>query len=274
MKTIRRALISILIMLMLLTGQGFAVLAEEIPAAADNAPAAAEEETGRTADEEADAAPEQAAADDADEAADPLEKRSITAKVVKDPEAGDDKSADSLYKECRKADIIIEGMMPKDAYAEAYPVPADRIDIEDKEVVTAYDITIYVDGNDGERTAWQPDEALSVEIKDSKLEKEDSDLEIYHIADISDKKADAEFVTEAKPEDGSVAFDAESFSVYAVVKAPEPVDLTPDPSKGCYLSVNRAPTEGEPRQEFYFSNVLNRNSAFYEYTSIADAAVW
>lgn len=265
MKTIRKALISILIMLMLLTGQGFAVLAEEIPAAeTDNAPAAAAEETDQTVDEEADAAPEQAAADDADEAAPSVEKRSITAKVVKDPEAGGDKSADILYKECRGADIVIEGMMPKDAYAEAYPVPAERIDIEDKEVVTAYDITIYVDGADGEKTAWQPDEALSVEIKDSKLEKEDSDLEIYHIADISDKKADAEFVTEAKPEDGSVAFDAESFSVYAVVKAPEPATLKP---AKCKLSVNPAGTEK------YFSNILNNKGAINEVTP-ENAAVW
>ncbi|MEM5769531.1 MAG: hypothetical protein AAGU32_14735, partial [Bacillota bacterium] len=102
--------------------------------------------------------------------------------------------------------ITISGLLPVRAYFTAFPVD---IELEDGEVLAAFDITIYdADGNE-----WQPDDSVHVSIETPDLEDVD-EVTVYHMED--------EYATPEMVETVNVAgttkveFDAESFSVYVI----------------------------------------------------------
>lgn len=109
-----------------------------------------------------------------------------------------------------QAVITLNGKMPEDAVAEAYPV---TVDIEGQNVLAAYDITIY----DAAGNVFQPEAgAIRVEIADAAVTEAlggNEDVSVYHM-----ENADAhpQLVEGVNTENQVVAFDAESFSIYAV----------------------------------------------------------
>ena len=118
---------------------------------------------------------------------------------------------DSSYNQ--KADdqtrIKLSGKLPGYTKVKAYPV---EIAIEGKEVLAAYDITIF-DENDEEYKV-SADNNVEVEITNEKIE-EAEDIEIYHK---EDEQAPEEKVEVDNKAYDTVTFKAESFSIYAVTE--------------------------------------------------------
>ena len=105
-----------------------------------------------------------------------------------------------------EARILLSGQLPEDAEAKAYPV---LVEIEGKQVLCAYDITVFDAGG----AIYEPAEPLLVNICSSLLDLgEDAQApEVYYVPD--DGQAES---VEGTFEDGSVTFAAPHFSVYAV----------------------------------------------------------
>ena len=113
-------------------------------------------------------------------------------------------------------DITISGILPADVTAEARSVDvSEREGFEELSVICAYDITLYSDGQE-----YEPENgSVSVTIKSSAIqqaEADGADLSVYHIDD-------EDIIKEApitESEGDTLIFEADSFSVYAVVKLP------------------------------------------------------
>lgn len=108
--------------------------------------------------------------------------------------------------------ITLTGEMPEEATASACPVD---ISMDGVNIISAYDITIY----DADGQEFQPSEEkpLQVKIEDEAVRKaleENTELEVYHL---EDAEAEPEQVQEVNLEAAAVEFQAESFSIYAVV---------------------------------------------------------
>lgn len=108
--------------------------------------------------------------------------------------------------------ITLTGEMPEEATASACPVD---ISMDGVNIISAYDITIY----DADGQEFQPSEEkpLQVKIEDDAVRKaleENAELEVYHL---EDAEAEPEQVQEVNLESAAVEFQAESFSIYAVV---------------------------------------------------------
>ena len=108
--------------------------------------------------------------------------------------------------------ITLTGEMPEGATASACPVD---ISMDGVNIISAYDITIY----DADGQEFQPSEEkpLQVKIEDDAVRKaleEKAELEVYHL---EDAEAEPEQVQEVNLESAAVEFQAESFSIYAVV---------------------------------------------------------
>ncbi|MBQ6382563.1 MAG: hypothetical protein IJJ42_03045 [Clostridia bacterium] len=156
---------------------------------------------------------------------------------------------------------------------EAYlEVSQNALNAEDISVIKAFDISI----KDGEGTHWEPTEdvLVTIELLDT------PSLTTPRIVHIPDGEG-----TEPEPiipevNNDVLSFRTESFSVYVVVEAPEPVsfgdtavstaELTGAHGQyGFYLSV----TQGQAYDN-YFTATVNGNGALTETTDINAAATW
>lgn len=129
-------------------------------------------------------------------------------------------------------------------------------------------------------TVWQPEEPLKVTISDEKIkkaDKEDTELLIYHL---EDEKAEPEYITDTEANKGKVSFEAESFSVYAVVAAPEAI---PDgntvqdttmirESKGVRLSISTTANTYYAKSET--NTKMSGFTLISRTTNIDEGAVW
>ncbi len=101
------------------------------------------------------------------------------------------------------------------------------------------------------------------------------DLQVVHFEDGAEEGEVIESVTENE-EDGSVVeFEAEGFSVYSIVEAPEPV------LNSISTLEELATVYGDPNGfvlsyggNNYFTNIVNSNSAYVETNNIAEASRW
>ena len=166
--------------------------------------------------------------------------------------------------------ITLNGMMPKNAAAEATDVTDDMEEPEDDSaVLAAYDISI----NDG-GSEFQPAEGnpIFVEISDPALSDSGS-ISIVHIAD----DGTTETVKHFTVEDGKVSFYATGFSIYEIVeisggsatdKAQTVDELTSERAQnsGFYLYYGSPPN--------FFTAELNKNNALVETTDRFAAATW
>ena len=140
--------------------------------------------------------------------------------------------------------------------------------------IRLFDISI-VDKDDHD-IKYQPAEGTTVDVR---IELTDSgsnnDLSVVHFEDENDNGSVVETSTETAAEGQVVEFQAEGFSVYAVVDAPEPVNYEPyklsstdeiDFGKAYLLSY------GSP--EKYFTSSLNGKGCLIENTDSSQAAEW
>ncbi len=179
--------------------------------------------------------------------------------------------------ETTEKSVILNGIMPKDASANAVDVTDQYTDesgctdiLEDNpnvSVLAAYDITI----TDGE-SEYQPDEdkPIQVVINDPILS-EDNSFELLHIQD----NGEIERITQFTVEDGKISFTAAGFSVYAIVDIAGPYS-TEEVSSLKDLEGNRA-TAGFCMyygNHKYFTNSLNGNGALIETNNVSSASTW
>jgi fibro-slime domain-containing protein len=189
------------------------------------------------------------------------------------------KQSFELYPEGKKSDktVTLNGMMPKDASAQAIDVTEDYTDGDgikeissdnpEASILAAYDISI-IDGKD----EYQPekDKPIRVEITNPQLDA-DRAVALWHIKDDGTKEKIKKF----KLEDGRITFNATGFSIYAIVDVNEPfnfetaktlADLT-----GTRAAQGLCLFYGDGK---YFTSSLNSNSALKETTDVEQAAVW
>ncbi len=189
--------------------------------------------------------------------------------------------------------VKLDGMMPKEASAEAVDVTEQRnaeeeelfgaASVTDAEleatlgdatlgdatedegnVIAAYDITI----KNGDEE-YQPGEErpIAVEIIDSRI-KADADLQLWHIKDDGTREQVYDFAIE----DGKVSFAAVGFSVYEVVDASYATDFSeltgPGSEYGFYLYYYNG------NNIKFITNTVNNNGAFTDNVNINNAAIW
>ena len=168
-----------------------------------------------------------------------------------DPETGD--SYSDVEDILGAKSVSLDGMMPKNAIAEAVDVTemysdAEAASLTDAEtassessIIAAYDITIK-DGED----EYQPsaNRPIAVAITDPVITT-DSNLRVFHIKDDGEK----EEITDFSVEDGRVSFSAVGFSVYEIVDdVVAPSDnaffdaIAAQGGEGFYVSLNAANT--------------------------------
>ncbi|WP_262121745.1 InlB B-repeat-containing protein [Anaerococcus sp. Marseille-Q5996] len=112
--------------------------------------------------------------------------------------------------------IKLSGKLPGYTKVKAYPV---EITIEGKEVLAAYDITIF-DENDDEYKVTEKND-IQVQITNQKI-KEADEVDVYHK---ENKFAPEEKISVENKSKDTVTFKAESFSIYAVT-SPEARAIT------------------------------------------------
>ena len=114
--------------------------------------------------------------------------------------------------------VEIDGLLPEDATVSVTPVTVS-VDCDGQivEAASAYDITIY--DKDGQKYKVTEDNNITVTISGTEiLEKlNGKKLGVYHMKDKYAAPDSAHKVADVTVEEGSVTFEAESFSVYALV---------------------------------------------------------
>ena len=109
--------------------------------------------------------------------------------------------------------IEIKGQLPVAVFAKAYPVLVEQ---PDKEVLCAYDITLYREDN----TVYEPagDKNITVSIQTAELEDSMQDteqpVEVYYVPEEGEPEPVASIVTEE-----GIQFDTTHFSVYMVTRS-------------------------------------------------------
>lgn len=103
--------------------------------------------------------------------------------------------------------IKLNGLLPVGARVKAYPV---EIKIEGQEVLAAYDITVF--DKDGKEYKVGPDNNIRVKITNKKIKKAKK-VDVYHK---ENEFAPEERIDVKTKTDDTVAFRADSFSIYAV----------------------------------------------------------
>lgn len=103
--------------------------------------------------------------------------------------------------------IKLNGLLPAGAKVKAYPV---EIKIEGQEVLAAYDITVF--DKDGKEYKVGPDNNIRVKITNKKIKKAKK-VDVYHK---ENEFAPEERIDNKTKTDDTVAFKADSFSIYAV----------------------------------------------------------
>ena len=154
--------------------------------------------------------------------------------------------------------VILDGLMPKEARAEAVDVTGN----EDP-VIAAYDITVF-DGNN----TYQPgdERPINVTIRDERISAMDG-IRLWHVKDDGSR----EEVTDFTVEDGQIRFDATGFSIYEIISpfderlVADTGELTASATQGFYLYYG---------EHNYFTNNLNGNNCLIETKNIDNASVW
>lgn len=114
-----------------------------------------------------------------------------------------------------KTSITLKGKLPENAVVKAYPAKLENDTLKQKNVLAAYDITIF----DAQGNEFEPDSAHPIEVTiDSnsiKEKKDSSHLNIYHM---DNAKAKPEAVNVKSVGTDKVIFEAKKFSIYVVAE--------------------------------------------------------
>ncbi|HAG05109.1 MAG TPA: hypothetical protein DCG28_06655 [Lachnospiraceae bacterium] len=156
------------------------------------------------------------------------------------------------------ASVVLEGLMPKNAQAEAVDVTDDC----GENTIAAYDITITNNGSE-----YQPGEErpVSVTVTDPNIS-ENADLQLWHIKDSGEREQITDFTVEGN----KISFEAVAFSVYEIVQGPDVYvptlsgasaleDIRPEngENKAFYISVSK----GTQNANYYFKNTIKYNAS-------------
>lgn len=121
-----------------------------------------------------------------------------------------------------KTSITLKGKLPENAVVKAYPVKLENDAFKQKNVLAAYDITIF----DAQGNEFEPDSAHPIEVTiDSnsiKEKKDSSHLNIYHM---DNAKAKPEAVNVKSVGTEKVIFEAKKFSIYVVADDATPAEM-------------------------------------------------
>ncbi|MCR5776206.1 MAG: InlB B-repeat-containing protein [Lachnospiraceae bacterium] len=152
--------------------------------------------------------------------------RAIDAVIYKNSDYSPIEEGMREYEAERNTEITLSGVMPDNAYSKAYPV---QLELTDKNVIAAYDITIFYENENGEEVVFNPNDnensdKIRVDITNDAIKEaieDERDLSVYHAENEFEKVENIEKLDDKKNDiDNSgdtVSFDAECFSVYAVV---------------------------------------------------------
>ncbi|MBQ6500437.1 MAG: hypothetical protein IJI87_03490, partial [Mogibacterium sp.] len=279
MKTIRKLTVLILVLTMLVTGSGLSVFAESAEELTNNDAAATAESIDVPEDEAV-----QADTDDNNDENQPSGDNAVTADdaITADdvsgetPYSGDPGPANAdeekqVIRQTIEADVsgsdasvVLTGKMPEDAAVTAEPADAG---VEGQKTVTAYNITIYADGEENKSDEWEPETEIKVSIGDESLAGIDNgtEVDVYHIPESSDgSQAEPEFVCKASVKNGKVTFDAESFSVYVIVQGPDAYTPEPTDVKNLNELASKAGDSDDTGNAFRLS--ILKNGAHYYFT--------
>ncbi|MBR2560990.1 MAG: hypothetical protein IKE31_02440 [Eubacterium sp.] len=139
--------------------------------------------------------------------------------------------------------------------------------------IRLFDIKIV--DRDDPAVMYQPAEGSSVDVR---IELADCESETLNVVHFADEQSDAEVVestTENTAEGTAAEFQAEGFSVYAIVEAPEPVHFNPygiDDVSGIAENQPYLLSYGSPQK--YFTAVLTGSGCLTETTDQNAAAEW
>ena len=136
--------------------------------------------------------------------------------------------------------------------------------------VRVFDISIVKDGE-----KIQPAKGGSVGVRIELADSNSDSLNVVHFPDDSEKGEPIQSNTENGENGAVVEFEADSFSVYSIVAAPEPVHF--DPYKISSISEieeNAVYKLSYGSPEKYFTSGLNSNGALVENSNSSDAAEW
>ncbi|WP_173437880.1 vWA domain-containing protein [Sharpea azabuensis] len=112
-----------------------------------------------------------------------------------------------------KTSITLKGKLPENAVVKAYPVKLENDAFKQKNVLAAYDITIFdAQGNEFEPDSSHPIE-VTIDSNSIKEKKDSSHLNIYHM---DNAKAKPEAVNVKSVGTEKVIFEAKKFSIYVV----------------------------------------------------------
>lgn len=103
--------------------------------------------------------------------------------------------------------ITVTGVIPEGAQVRAFPV---EVELAEETVLCAYDISIYL----ADGSLFEPEEPLSVRFLLPEREEETADCKVVYVPERGEPEP-----VQAVAEDGGVTFEAEHFSVYAVLAA-------------------------------------------------------
>ena len=114
-----------------------------------------------------------------------------------------------------KTSITLKGKLPENAVVKAYPVKLENDAFKQKNVLAAYDITIFdAQGNEFEPDSSHPIE-VTIDSNSIKEKKDSSHLNIYHM---DNAKAKPEAVNVKSVGTEKVIFEAKKFSIYVVAQ--------------------------------------------------------
>ncbi|MCD8363841.1 MAG: leucine-rich repeat protein [Lachnospiraceae bacterium] len=112
----------------------------------------------------------------------------------------------TLTSEADDAVITVSGLLPEDAFITAEPV---NVEIEGQYVLFAFDISILYSDEEENEVVYEPEDgAVSVTIESAEIT---GDSNVYYVPEEGEPEK-----LENEAEEGSVAFEAEHFSVYVV----------------------------------------------------------
>ena len=181
------------------------------------------------------------------------------------------------------ADLAVEEILEASELYDAYVSKTeDALGMENGSAgyIRLFDISIV--DKDDPSVKYQPNEGTTVDVHIELADSESDSLSVVHFADENDSGS----VVSAESADGSVRFEAEGFSAYAIVEGPDPAVLKgrilktlADVSEAVfneeplYLSIHNKQGNDVSEREWYFKNTLN-NGVFQETASIGDAGKW
>ncbi|MBQ9272873.1 MAG: InlB B-repeat-containing protein, partial [Mogibacterium sp.] len=165
--------------------------------------------------------------------------------------------------------LYLTGKMPGNAVVEAIPV---AVVIDGEDVLAAYDINIYPNANQQKKGhTWQPaGDKVQVHLIDAAFG--NNMLDVYHLADAA---AEPEHVATVIAQDGEISFEAESFSIYAIVETKLTETIDASDGNTYEIEVTYKNTSGIPMQgtALMVSELKPGEASYEEYVAAGAAKV-